>query len=694
MMDMNTQMRLTGLASGLDTEAIIQNLGRVNTIRVDAVRRDRQMALWRQEALRSTMSMIQNFQRSNLNVANPMSNFRSPSAFAKFNYTLAMNGIRTDEMKNSAAAKMSVIANGDLKNFNQTVQAVAQLATRDTWTGEDLGLRGVTSNGFDLENLVNQSTGQPVPAHFGVSIDGISRTVTISSAQISEILDNDLLDDEGRAEAFANAVNAEIERQFGSEYKNVVSASGKEISFEKTGSNITIYGVTGFGHVDNAIGFVGGASTNSLNNKSIGELFGGFFTGSDTSRSIMIGGKSISLNKSDTINTMVSKINNAGAGVTLSYSTAGGRFTLAARDEGTAGSIENYDAAAMSLFEALKLGKIEDGKFDVADRKEAQNLIAIINGEQFTRQSNSFQYEGMTYTFNTTFNDDIFERAADGSFDRDDNGRLKLKDGLSLSTLQDVIKIEVGKNTSEMVESIKSFIDEYNNMVDHINDLLSGKKDRSFRPLTDDEKKAMKEEDIKAYEDKAKLGMLANDADLRKLLDSMRSAIYQKVDGVGLTMSDIGITTGSWQDRGRLVVNEEKLQNALENRYDDVVALFTKNSSIPDTDMANRGKRMAESGIAQRLNDVFNDAVRTSAVGYGSKGYLIERAGMQNDGSVVDNVISRQVKQYDDRIQKLLERWYRQENAYYAMFARMETAMSKMQAQQNSLAQMMAQSGR
>jgi len=40
----------------------------------------------------------------------------------------------------------------------------------------------------------------------------------------------------------------------------------------------------------------------------------------------------------------------------------------------------------------------------------------------------------------------------------------------------------------------------------------------------------------------------------------------------------------------------------------------------------------------------------------------------------------------------LLERWYRQEQNYYAMFARMETAMSKLQAQQNSLSQIMAQS--
>ena len=101
-------------------------------------------------------------------------------------------------------------------------------------------------------------------------------------------------------------------------------------------------------------------------------------------------------------------------------------------------------------------------------------------------------------------------------------------------------------------------------------------------------------------------------------------------------------------------------------------------------------KRYAESGIAQRLNDIFNNAVSTTGAKE-NKGYLLRKAGTINDLTQFDNTIQTQINGYDKKIQTLMERWYRQENAYYAMFARMETAMSKLQSQQNSLAQIMAQ---
>jgi len=152
----------------------------------------------------------------------------------------------------------------------------------------------------------------------------------------------------------------------------------------------------------------------------------------------------------------------------------------------------------------------------------------------------------------------------------------------------------------------------------------------------------------------------------------MRSAIYQKVEGVGLTMSEIGITTtANWKDGGRLEINEDKLAAAIDNRYDDVVALFTK------TDV----------GVSQRLNQVFNDAVGLT----GEKGYLVRKAGAVNDGTQYKNQIQDKLNDYDKRLDSLLERWYRQEDQYYKMFARMETAMMRMQSQQNSLASLMAQ---
>ncbi|MDR2727625.1 MAG: hypothetical protein LBB56_00715, partial [Chitinispirillales bacterium] len=152
-MDIGTQMRLTGLATGLDTDEVIRNMGRIHTMKIDAVNRERQLAVWRQEIYRSTMSMLSGFQKSFLDVGSPANNFRSATAFAKFSFNLSLGGDA------AAAAKiMSVTANADLKNFKQSVQAVAQLATKETLNGKEMGLQGIQSKGFDIENLADRTS--------------------------------------------------------------------------------------------------------------------------------------------------------------------------------------------------------------------------------------------------------------------------------------------------------------------------------------------------------------------------------------------------------------------------------------------------------------------------------------------------------------------------------------------------------
>jgi flagellar hook-associated protein 2 len=456
---------------------------------------------------------------------------------------------------------------------------------------------------------------------------------------------------------------------YGGDFKNVVSVTANgELKFQKDGSTITLFEQTGFDTVGKGMGLSGGASTaGAVNNTKMADLLKDFNLGGDGfwdfeglgGVPITINGVSVMVTKEDTVGTFMAKLNGSEAGVTLSYTASTNSFTLTSKLEGTANAIKLENPITQFFFGAA-FGMDEN------TRTEAQNFKGTINGVEYVRQSNSFTHEGMTFTFNK-----VFDASADP------------------------IKIEVSKNTSEIVTGIKAFVEEYNKLVTHINDLLKGKRDRDYPPLTDDDRKAMKDEEIKLYEEKAKGGLLANDAQLRKLLNDMRAALYQKVEGVGLTMADIGITTSpNYMDGGTLVIDENKLSAALDKNYDGVVSLFTKSSSIPawEKDSSKLAKRASESGIAQRLNDILTAAAGTSTTG--DKGYLLQKAGAVNDRTQYDNSITKQVNEYDKKIDQLLEKWYRQENTYYMMFARMETAMSKLQAQQNSLAQIMAQSGK
>jgi len=551
--------------------------------------------------------------------------------------------------------------------------------------------------------------------------------------------------------ALAEIINREIVKQFGKDFAGVVKATPDgELNFQRPGSTITLFDpqVT-FDAVSKGFGLKGGASTaGAVTNRKISDLFPPGISFQDLATfdpntlsnviTLRINDVEITVKEDDTIGSFMTKLNGSNAGVTLSYTGSTNSFTLTSKLEGTANAI-NMDMRlpTTQVFFATVFG------MDSSTRTEAKNFIGIINGEEYIRQSNSFTHEGMTYTFNQTFNVDtanLYVKAPTDSngkfdpgteynemvtlpggqlvprYDMDDEGYLveidwtkggyrsrivqrNAEGKIDLINSAEFIKADVTKNTDDIVKTVKTFVDEYNDMVTYINDLIKGKRIRKngaieYPPLTEEERKALSPEEVKLYDEKAKLGLMANESDLRKVLNDLRTSLYQKVEGVGLTLADIGITTSvNYSDGGTLVVDENKLKAALDRDFDGVVSLFTKSSSIPATEKDSKklAQRAAENGIAQRLNDILTAAAGTSTGG--DKGYLLKKAGMVNDRTQVDNQMTKQLNDYDKKIDKLLERWYRQENNYYMMFARMETAMSKLQAQQNSLAQIMAASG-
>ncbi|NMA86094.1 MAG: flagellar hook protein, partial [Tissierellia bacterium] len=58
---MYNTMRITGLASGIDTEEMIQAMMRAERVKVDRVEQDRQVLLWRQEMYNDLNKAFANF---------------------------------------------------------------------------------------------------------------------------------------------------------------------------------------------------------------------------------------------------------------------------------------------------------------------------------------------------------------------------------------------------------------------------------------------------------------------------------------------------------------------------------------------------------------------------------------------------------------------------------------------------------
>jgi flagellar hook-associated protein 2 len=175
--------------------------------------------------------------------------------------------------------------------------------------------------------------------------------------------------------------------------------------------------------------------------------------------------------------------------------------------------------------------------------------------------------------------------------------------------------------------------------------------------------------------------------------------LYASVEGTGITLSSIGITTSSnYEDKGKLVINEDKLKDALVNKPEEVSSLFTNNSDITYYEAINstaassiRSQRYKETGIAQRFSDIIQDVIRTNTDVGNHKGTLLEKAGIVGDRSEYNSLLSKEILQFDDDAYEMNKKLIAKENALYKKYAAMESALNKLNSQQSNLAQMLGQ---
>lgn len=372
--------------------------------------------------------------------------------------------------------------------------------------------------------------------------------------------------------------------------------------------------------------------------------------------------------KDKTINDIMNDISSR-AGVKTSYSEIAKKFTIETNDTGADQKLKvQWDTSDTASVDFLNktFGITETiaglGTFEKTGN-DATVKITDPKGESatITQSKNSFSIDGVTYNL--------------------------LQE--TYSTPDKEMSITLTQNTQKSFDKIKDFVTKYNDLINKINTKLTEKHDRNYKPLTDEEKTAMKEDQIKQWEDKAKQGLLKNDNDLQNMLYSLRSAIYQSVDGVGISLTDIGISTSQdYMAGGKLVIDEAKLKNALANNGDEVAKLFTKTSSSQSMYTSSltpneRNTRNSEEGILQRVNDIFKDYTRT----VDGKGSLLKKAGIKGDRTEIQNLLSDQLKEKDKAIKAMLTKISDKETKYYKQFANLEVYMNQMNAQSSWLTQ-------
>ncbi|SCG81953.1 Flagellar hook-associated protein 2 HAP2 [Proteiniborus sp. DW1] len=556
-----SSIRLTGLATGIDTDAMIKELMKAERTRVDKVQQDKQILQWRQELYNSINKDFANF------ILNTRKEFG-------LNVTTITGSIDGKSLNNLTWVKKAVSSNENIVKASTTSQA---------------------ANGTH-EITVHRLA------------DGVKG---VSSKDIREDIDKIL-----------TSLGAEIDGEDGEKIKIPES-----FSFE-------------------------------------------------------INDKTITVNKNDTMSTIIKRINDSGAGVQASYDANIGRFFIQTKTTGTDAklSFRGTDELSRNFIDALKLN-ITSGDTTLYTYSESEHLF---DKDQFTGTNALISFNGATGIEQPTNQFTI--------------------NGISLDLRQadpdTKITIRVDTDVDAVYNKIKDFVDKYNEIMDKMGKLLSEKKYRDYRPLTSEQKEAMKEKEIELWEEKAKSGILRNDTVISSIMQNIRSSLYSKVDKLENSplnsLYQLGIETEEYSPGaigGKLQIDEEKLRKMITEDVNGVLEVLFSEAKTTIED--GRTVPVKESGgvitrIFNNMIDGMSDILGKAGPGEDSNLYrnintrlMIDFVTEHSSMSTLD----KDIKDIDERIKDLNTMLINKENRYYSKFAAMEKFIQQMNSQSSWLMQ-------
>ena len=381
----------------------------------------------------------------------------------------------------------------------------------------------------------------------------------------------------------------------------------------------------------------------------------GFYLNEDGEKiyeySLQINDETLTFNQDSTVEKIISTINSSDAGVEVSFSKTTNQFNLTAKETGSAGRIE---IAENDLAGAL-FGKVDETGGDA-------EFTATINGKTttYTRSSNTVELDGLTVTLEGTFS-------------------AKDKNGNDTTNIDDIdgtqgVTFTSKTDTDTIVDVIKQMVTDYNAIVTEVKkaytDMPLQKSDGSkYEPLTAEDEADMTESEIKAYEEKAKTGILFMDRELSSLYSALRGAVVG--DGDPAYLRKIGISTSYEEGLTTITLDENKLRQALETDLDGVRDAFTKTGENGN-------------GLMASIQEVTDRYASTTGA---TKGILIEKAGSKySAASALNNTMQDKLEDLDEQIARWQDKMSNKVDYYTNKFTQLEVLINQMNAQSSALA--------
>ncbi len=353
------------------------------------------------------------------------------------------------------------------------------------------------------------------------------------------------------------------------------------------------------------------------------------------------GGKTteIDVTGSMTIGEFTKKLNEAG--VKANFDSSNGRLFINSKETGAANdfTLKSLDANGENALSALGLTEEKGMK-----RIDGSDAKIILNGAEYTSSTNEFVVNGMS----------ISAKAVTGE--------------------NETLSINVETDTQGLYDKIKNFITSYNSLINEITSLYNADSAKGYEPLTDEEKDQMSETEIEKWEEKIKESLLRRDDTLSSLMSGMVSAMSKSytVDGKSTSLSDFGIMTlgflnASKNEHNAFHINGDEDDSAVSGKEDKLMAAIKED---PDK-VVDFMKQ-----LTQGLYDSIDKKMKATSLSSSYKVYN-------------DKEMASEYSDYTETITKWEKKLTSMEDYYYKKFSAMETALAKLQSQQNSLASLL-----
>ena len=295
---------------------------------------------------------------------------------------------------------------------------------------------------------------------------------------------------------------------------------------------------------------------------------------------------------------------------------------------------------AAGVMNAYNDGTYSDGGTG-ATKVNAKNAVISLNGATFENATNVFEINGLTITaLNET----------------------KPGEEVTITTQNDV---------SGIYDMVKNFLKEYNSVINEIDKLYNADSIGSMKPMTSEEKEAVSESEAEEWEKKLRESSLRRDSNLSSISDMLKSTMSASftINGKEMSLADFGIGTLGYFEAADNEKNmyhidgdaddestsgkADKLKSLISNDPSTVISFFTKLGQELYSNMSNVSK---------------------SVDGYRSFGNFYDDKKLKTD-----------YDDYNTKIAELEEKLNAYEDKWYAKFAKMESAMAKMQSNTSAI---------